>query len=241
VRLALPILPAIAASSPFVEGRAPGPLDCRLEAYRHNADAVPAMTGAMVPEPMRSREQYERELLSPLYAALAPHDPEGLLRHEWANARGAIARFDRNAIEIRVVDIQECPAADIALAAAIIDLVCLLYCEGPGPEPATEELAAVLSACIREGELACIDSPPYLRALKAEPGEARAIWRSLASRMASAPHRALWRPALGLVLERGPLARRMLQAVGANPSHEDLASLYGELCACLESNRLFCS
>ena len=31
------------------------------------------------------------------------------------NSRGAIARFDRGAIEIRLVDIQECPNADIAI------------------------------------------------------------------------------------------------------------------------------
>jgi hypothetical protein len=29
--------------------------------------------------------------------------------HHFANSRGAIARFDRGAIEIRVIDIQECP------------------------------------------------------------------------------------------------------------------------------------
>jgi hypothetical protein len=32
-----------------------------------------------------------------------------VLRHEWVNARGAIARFDRSAIEIRVLDVAECP------------------------------------------------------------------------------------------------------------------------------------
>ena len=32
------------------------------------------------------------------------------------NSRGAIARFDRNAIEIRVIDVQECPKADLAIA-----------------------------------------------------------------------------------------------------------------------------
>ncbi|HSQ03658.1 MAG TPA: glutamate-cysteine ligase family protein, partial [Burkholderiales bacterium] len=37
VRLILPIIPALAASSPFVEARAPGILDCRMAAYRANA------------------------------------------------------------------------------------------------------------------------------------------------------------------------------------------------------------
>src|SRR5690606_11495334 len=65
-------------------------------------------------------EEYQERLLARIYADLAPHDPEGILRHEWVNARGAIARFERMAIEIRVLDVQECPAADVAYAAAII-------------------------------------------------------------------------------------------------------------------------
>jgi hypothetical protein len=48
--------------------------------------------------------------------AIAPYDTEHLLNHFFLNSRGAIARFDRGAIEIRLVDIQECPNADIAIA-----------------------------------------------------------------------------------------------------------------------------
>jgi gamma-glutamyl:cysteine ligase YbdK (ATP-grasp superfamily) len=188
----------------------------------------------MIPDPVASRAQYEREVLSPLYAALAPHDPEGLLCHEWVNARGAIARFDRNAIEIRVVDVQECPAADIALAAVIIDLVSLFYDEDRKPQPATAELAEILRACMRDGERARIDSPVY-----GARGEAREVWGALAQRMRDAPHRALWQPFLDFVLEKGPLARRLVQAVGNHVSRENLARLYAKLCECLENDRLF--
>jgi gamma-glutamyl:cysteine ligase YbdK (ATP-grasp superfamily) len=232
VRFALPILPAIAAASPFVEGRAALALDQRLEAYRHNAAGVPAMNGAMIPEPMASRAQYERELLRPLYQALAPHDPHRVLRAEWANARGAIARFDRSALEIRVVDVQECPAADVALAAAIIDLVWLFYREPPRPA-STAELAAVFRACVRDADQARIDSAVY------GAGTARDAWKMLSRRMSKAPHRELWERHLALTLEEGPLARRMLQAVGRNPSRHELAGLYAKLCECLEQNRIF--
>jgi len=54
-----------------------------------------------------------------IFRDIAPFDPENILRHEWLNSRGAIARFERSAIEIRVLDIQECPAADLAVVAAI--------------------------------------------------------------------------------------------------------------------------
>jgi carboxylate-amine ligase len=241
IRLALPILPAIAAASPFAEGRAAGALDYRFEAYRTNSTRLPEMTAEVIPEPMSSRAQYERELLRPLYEALAPLDRQGLLRHEWANARGAIARFDRSAIEIRVIDIQECPAADIALAAAIIDLVGLLYQESPPAQLPTAELASILRACIRDAERARIDSSAYLEVLagNTQPCEAGELWAQLASRMADAPHRQLWQPVLGFVLERGPLARRLLEVAGTEPSRRKLASLYGRLCECLESGALF--
>ena len=49
--------------------------------------------------------------------------PSGVLRHEWVNARGAIARFDRMAIEIRVLDVQETPLMDVAYAALIVDVL----------------------------------------------------------------------------------------------------------------------
>jgi gamma-glutamyl:cysteine ligase YbdK (ATP-grasp superfamily) len=233
VRLALPILPALAASSPFVEGRIADALDYRLEAYRHNANGVPAMNGRIIPEPVASRAQYESEVLRPLYAELAPHDPQGVLRHEWANARGAIARFERNAIEIRVLDVQECPAADIALAAAVADLVQFFY-EENRPEPPTDELVPILVACIRDAERARIDSPVYGRR-----GEAREVWHFLAQRMREARHRRLWQPFMERVLDKGPLARRMLHAVGPAPSRNDLARLYAKLCECLDRGQRF--
>jgi carboxylate-amine ligase len=234
VRFALPLLPAIAAASPFAEGRYTGWLDYRLLAYRTNAARVPAMTGRMVPEPVRCRAHYERAILGRLYHELAPLDPEGVLRHEWANARGAIARFDRDALEIRVLDLQECPAADVALAALVIDLVQLFYDEPEAREADTDELAAILLACMRDGERARIESPLYGRR-----GEARELWRQLASRMQGAPHRALWAPYLDFVLEHGPLARRLVAAAGREPRREELARLYSELRACQEHGQLF--
>src|SRR5690606_34786160 len=119
IRPVLPLLPALAASSPVVDGHATGTLDNRLAVYAENCRRVPSVSGAVVPEPVYSRADYETGLLGRIYRDLAPLDPAGTLRHEWVNARGAIARFDRSAIEIRLLDTQECPAADIAVAALV--------------------------------------------------------------------------------------------------------------------------
>ena len=39
------------------------------------------------------------------------------------NSRGAIPRFDRGSIEIRLMDIQECPAADLAALTLVIETI----------------------------------------------------------------------------------------------------------------------
>src|SRR4030095_13291601 len=114
------------------DGGCAGERDHRLAVYATHAARVPEMLGAIVPEPSTSRARYERDVLSPMYDAIASLDPEGVLRHEWLNSRGAIARFDRNAIEIRLADTQECPRADIAVAHAICAVVKMLYDEPAG-------------------------------------------------------------------------------------------------------------
>ena len=87
--------PGLAASSPVLDG-APGPaLDNRLVAYRENARRVPSVTGRVVPERVHRRAEYRRDVLGRMYEDMAELDPEGTLRHEWLNARGAIARLER--------------------------------------------------------------------------------------------------------------------------------------------------
>jgi hypothetical protein len=208
--------------------------------YRDNAAEIRELNGELIPPPVWSRAEYEREILAPLYRAIEPHDTQGVLRHEWLNARGAIPRFDRNALEIRVLDMQECPAVDLALAAAIIDIVRSLYETARRHEIPTAELAAIFDACVCDGERARISSRRYLAALGIEREEcsAQALWQALAER-AAGPHRALWEPAMAFIVRRGPLARRLLEAAGAQPPHEALAAVYAELCQCLHDGRRF--
>ncbi len=249
IRLILPLIPALAASSPLVDGAATGLVDSRLDVYRHNARRVPIVSGQVVPEPAFTAAAYQSEILERIYADLAPHDPEGVLRFEWANSRGAIARFDRNAIEIRVVDVQECPAADLAIVQAEIAVLRGLV-EGrfaPTTQQqamSTAELHRVLLATIRAGEEATIDDPAYLAIWGLNPSEpalASQLWRYLLAKVApwledaDEPTRA----ALNLILDQGPLARRILQAAGESPSKADLARIYGRLCDCLATGVMF--
>lgn len=250
IRLLLPVLPALAASSPIADGHNSGHADFRMEAYRTNASSFDTIAGSVIPESVGSRAEYERTILQPMYREIAPHDPQGLLQYEWLNSRGAIARFDRNAIEVRVIDVQECPHADLAIAAAL--RACTQNLFDLGKESAsslagqkampTAQLAEVLSRCVRDAELAVIDDADYLRLLGIPLRRCRAgeLWEHLVERVFRYIPATLMGP-LQTILREGPLARRILRALKGDLSHERLAVVYGALCDCLDRGLLFSS
>jgi gamma-glutamyl:cysteine ligase YbdK (ATP-grasp superfamily) len=245
VRLLLPILPAIAASSPFADGRPGGFLDTRMEAYRTAVQRVPSVIGEVIPDTHSSHAEYQAQVLTPMYRDIAPLDPEGVLQHEWLNARGAIPRFDRNAIEIRVIDVQECPQADLAIAAAATAVIRALYDDRWSPLAmqqaiSTDSLAKILLACIRDADQAVIDDAGYLRLLGLSDRQYRAgeLWRHLINRT-GLNRSTFWVETLRVMLEHGPLARRILRAVGPVCSKDRLQSVYLELCDCLETGKMF--
>jgi len=243
-RLVLPLLPALAASSPLVEGEHRGWLDTRMAMYHEHERRVPSLLGAIVPDSYASREDYEKHALAPMYRDIAPHDPQGVLRHEWINAHGLIARFDRHAIEIRVVDMQECPAADLAIAMATVGFIRKLY-ERPPTSAAHQQaiptalLAKTLDATTRDADAAVIDDPDYLRALGFPPGRPRArdLWKHAIADYDAAT--VPWLPTLDVLLREGPLARRILRALGSEFSRTRVASVYRRLCDCLAQGELF--
>jgi carboxylate-amine ligase len=244
VRLVLPILPAIAASSPLADGKPSGYLDTRVEAYRTAVQRVPSVIGQAVPDTTRSRAEYETQVLSPMYRDIAPLDPQGVLQHEWLNARCAIPRFDRNAIEIRVIDVQECPQSDLAIAAATTTTVRTLYDATWSPRAmqqaiGTDTLVRILHACIRDAEQAVIDDTEYLRLLgfPDQTCQAGELWHLIQA--TSLENLETWRKPLGIFREHGPLARRILRAVGTDTSKAHLQAIYGALCDCLEEGRMF--
>lgn len=243
VRLVLPILPALAASSPIADGHPSGTLDTRMAAYGTAVRRAPSVIGRVIPDTADSRTGYETDVLARMYRDVSPFDPEGILRHEWLNARGAIPRFDRDAIEIRVIDVQECPQADVAIAAATIAVVRALYDVRTAPLAAqqaigTDALAAILQVCIREADAARIDDADYLRLLGFPRSACRAgdLWRHLVETWVPD---ASWHGTLCAILDHGPLARRILRATGPTPSAARLHEVYRMLCDCLEAGRLF--
>jgi carboxylate-amine ligase len=245
IRLVLPLLPALAASSPFLDGRCSGLLDNRLRAYQQNQQKIEILTGSIIPEAVFTRKDYEQKILQPIYRAIEPFDPDGILQYEWLNSRGAIARFDRNAIEIRLLDVQECPAADLA----IIELICAVlkalvdehWCSYADQKSWSEAvLAKWLLAAVGDGERTLIDDPRYLSLFglagqKATMGE---LWQHLAATLRPKLVAQSGLP-LEVVLNKGPLARRIISSTGTSPSRKQLGETYARLCDCLARGEMY--
>ncbi len=244
IRMVLPLLPALAASTPLIDGRIAPNLDQRLAVYKTNARAIPRVSGRVIPEPVFSAASYQTDLLEPIYRDIAPHDPEGILQHEWLNSRGAIARFDRMAIEIRVLDSQECPSADHAMCALVIALVRALVEERWLPFErqkgwSVEPLADIFDAVLAKGDEAIISDPDYLEhfGLRGREGiDAGAIWRHLRAELAPDVEDEV-AEAMRVMTDEGPLARRILKRVGKNPDRAKLVALCRELANCLCEDR----
>ena len=243
IRLVLPLLPALAASSPIVESRRTGILDNRLDVYVNNSRLVNEITGEIIPEPVFSEAAYREQILEPMYRAIRPHDPEGVLQDEFLNARGAIARFDRGAIEIRLLDVQECPLADIAIVEAVIHAVRRLYHEIDIPferqcEWPAARLRGILLRTIQQAELTMIEDTDYLRAwgLPTSAATARDVWAHILGDLR--PGSPETSSALECILSRGTLSRRMLAGLPDQPQREHLRALYERLADCLAGNRM---
>ena len=244
IRLIMPILPALAASSPVMESRLTGVADNRMQVYQGNSRRVPSITGKVIPEPVFTRKDYETQILERMYREIAPYDPDGELQFEWLNSRGAIARFDRNTIEIRVLDVQECPAADLAICNAISHVLQAMTAERwtslkEQQSFASESLLDIFSQIVTDAEQTVIADEAYLGqfGIKQKQIAAGELWRHLVD--AVVPAKAECRAPLEMILKHGTLSRRIADSLEGDM--ELLKPVYRELCDCLAEGRMFVS
>ncbi|MBR6454826.1 MAG: glutamate--cysteine ligase [Fibrobacter sp.] len=265
IRLLLPLIPAIAASSPYLDGKYTGYRDARIEVYRHNQDKVPEITGQVIPEQAYSYDEYNKMIFDKVKKAIAPYDTEHLLNHFFLNSRGAIARFDRGAIEIRLVDIQECPNADIAIAELeIATLKAIVNGKFAGSSNAagiseaansvphtlkeyreflrhfdTTRLAELLNKTVKDAENATIDWPEFLSVFgisgKCTAGD---LWKHIYS-VVKNDLTEVSQNVMEKMLERGTLSSALYKALGNSPTHEAFVMEYKKLADCLAHNRLY--
>lgn len=247
LRLILPLIPAMAASSPIADGEIKPFLDYRMEMYRTNSLKIPSITGLIVPEQVFSRDDYQTKIFETMYRDIAPFDPEGILQEEWLNSRGAMSRWDRGAIEVRVIDIQEHPGADIAILEWIVNLAKHLVSEGfcsldEQKSWHERDLYTLLLATMKDGEKAEISNPDYIRLFGIKEQRISAgklcehIFKELQAEYRFSTEST---DALNLIFEDGPLGRRLLNAFPESINPKQMHSVYEQLCDCLRNGKPF--
>jgi gamma-glutamyl:cysteine ligase YbdK (ATP-grasp superfamily) len=239
IRLLLPLLPALSASSPFLEGRATGMLDNRLHFYEDNQKQIPAISGLVIPEFIHSVDEYHKDILQPMYRAISPWDPEGILQHEWLNSRAAIPKFQLNAVEIRIVDTQEYINGDIAIAKATAAILqnwlenSDYFLKHPYD---TSKLKALYDQTRKNG----LQVPVYDSELKKQwqlstsAKNCKQVWSQLIERISTKLDDPSQK-ALEHILSSGNLSERLLKAT----KNQSLHGVYQELVNSLKSNHAF--
>ncbi|MFD1162838.1 glutamate-cysteine ligase family protein [Hwangdonia seohaensis] len=244
IRIILPLLPGLCASSPILEGKITGFKDTRLEFYKTNQKEIPELTGLVIPERVFSKLDYHATIFEPIKKAIRPYDKNKILDQHFLNSRGAIARFDRNAIEIRLVDIQESPKADIAICALIIEVLKALVKKEfavlkEQKSWIKEALFTILNDAIKHGEDSVIEDEAYLKLFNLKPtASVKDVWKHLYQSVKSTLHKS-HHEAIELILEEGTLATRLLKAVGNDTSENHIVSVYRDMQKCLKTNTLF--
>jgi glutathione synthase/RimK-type ligase-like ATP-grasp enzyme/gamma-glutamyl:cysteine ligase YbdK (ATP-grasp superfamily) len=243
--LLLPYLPALAASSPVYDGRLQPYADSRLAWVSRQQARIPATCGRVIPEFVDSYSAYRREILQPMYAALDAFPHSGAIRHEFLNSRGAVLRFARRALEVRVLDTQECVRMDVAIAVfvrAALQALTVRLLEGSIDVPAPHVLVTDFEACIRDGSTALV-AAPHLYGRDAGCVPVRPLLRELidmAEPFVPRPD-AAYLPLVDGIVEHGTLSERLrarLEPHAADPSafRAVLRDVYIELADCLARN-----
>ncbi|MEO2129420.1 MAG: glutamate-cysteine ligase family protein, partial [Christiangramia sp.] len=231
VRILLPVIPGLAASSPIIEKEFTGYKDSRMNFYKTNQKEIPQMTGKVIPEPVFSKKEYRETIFESINKAIKPFDTENLLDQHFLNSRGAIARFDRNAIEIRVIDIQENPAADIAIAALIIAALRLLVSEElvslEDQKTWTEEgLFSIFDEVIKNAENTLIENKRYLAIFDLEkPSDVKTIWKALYEKVQQQLAEDQQKH-IEFILQNGSLSTRILKSLRNDFSEAHILKTY---------------
>lgn len=240
IRIIMPLIPALCASTPFLEGKFTHNLDARLTYYASNQKSIPIISGDIIPEFISSAQEYQEKILAPMYQAVSLVDPDKVLQYEWLNSRGAIPRFDRSAIEIRIMDSQESPLTDISCVFAICALLQFIIKETDAylNEPlSNQSLKLLYDAAIKQGLKTPVENKDFLKQFKLPVSKTylmQDIWEVLLNQACDYIP-STYQSVLEKILSQGNLAERLVKANQKDP----LKTIYQSLCACLAENKFF--
>jgi glutathione synthase/RimK-type ligase-like ATP-grasp enzyme/gamma-glutamyl:cysteine ligase YbdK (ATP-grasp superfamily) len=246
--LLIPYLPALAASSPVHDGRIQEAVDGRLAWILRHQERLPESQGTIVPEFASTFAAYRKEILQPMYRALDEFPDTQAIRHEFLNARGAVLRFSRRTMELRVLDVQECVGMDVAIgvfARSALRYLARRIQEGRLTLPEHRLLVADFHATVRGGSRARVIAPHLAGLDRGDDGRAdvREVLESLleGARRSVRRDEAHYLQMVERVIRSGTLSERIREALAPSAGDEAelrtaLRRVYGELAECLERN-----
>lgn len=235
----IPYLPAFMASSPIYEGKFGENIDNRLHFYRINQKEIPSITGDLIPEYFNSIEDYKAGTIGKYTEEFKKRKVDKVMWDaEWVNSRGAIFRFDRDAIEIRLMDEQECIKIDVAVSCYIRALLRGLLDPQMDFKPLPHEnLVSDVTAITKDGPKAHVKHPkgPTAR-------DVCKYFYSIAKQYANEDEKK-YLPLMEKRIEQGPLAEFISKDVKTRAQKTDMKEaiidVYLRLAKCLTDNKTY--
>ncbi len=241
IRVMLPLIPGLSASSPITDSRLSRYQDSRMFYYLNNQKRIPSLMGNLIPEPVYTRDDYFREIFQPIINDFAPFDPAGTMKPYFLNSRGAIARFDRGAIEVRVMDVQECPKADLCIIRMVVALLkSLCQAEKNRMENMkkidTELLYRLFKEAIQHGGDGMVEERSYLAFFGCTASAVRIkdLWAMLLNTAIELEDKEL--EAARHLLKIGTLSSRIIRQFNQGKS---ISTIYRALASCAQENVWF--
>lgn len=240
VRVVLPLLPAFSASSPFEGGTTSGARSTRILRWIDSRTGHPERLGGFIPEPHFDRDDHDREVLGPIAQAIARSGNDPAIEAHRLDWRAATVLSEPDAIALNAIDMQENPAADMAVLEFTIAVLRAL-CNGRWVSSylqrawSSEDLLEIMRATIAQGSDALITNRDYLLMfglMKQDELSAEKLVQHLFVEVYSELSENA-RTCMARILEHGELAKRMLVHAGERPDQAQIAATIRALAACL--------
>ena len=234
----LPYLPALAASSPIFETKKGDYMDNRLHFYSMNQREVPSITGDVIPEHVNSLEEYEKATVNRYSDDLCKLGASRcLLNKKWLNSRGAVIRPDRKAIEIRILDEQECVKSDVALSCFIRAVLRGMMNDETYPAISHKILVQNLNHIIKDGLDARVQHPAGNTAKRVCQHLLKIAYENANEEEKE------YLPLIKQRMDSGNLSQMILRDISKRTQKTDISEaifdIYSSLADCLTNNRVY--
>jgi len=125
IRLVLPLLKYLSASSPYFEGKINGKISNRIFYFENSQAKLDAKLSSPITDFLNNKQDY-LNYLNKLLNICNSYNVKNI-KPQWFNSQGSMIKFNFSAIEIRTCDIQESIHSNLLLSEFIFNFVKYIY------------------------------------------------------------------------------------------------------------------